>query len=129
MRLPTLLRRAGRKPRLPPLSLEALELDAVRLDGLIAEPALLVFLIVGEVAFEPFDMALALEGQDVRREPIQEEAVMRNHDSAARKIFERRFESAERFRIEIVRRLVEQQQVAALLQELGEMDSITLTAR
>jgi hypothetical protein len=111
-----------------PLTLEPLELDAMGLDSLIAKPALLVFLIVGEVAFEPFDVAVAFECQDVRCEAIEEEAIVRDNDSAAREIFERRFERTERFGIEIVGGLVEQQQVAALLQKLRQVHAIALAA-
>ncbi len=64
----------------------------MRFDGLIAEPALLVLFVVGEVAFEPFDVAVALEGENVRREAIQEEAIMLDHHGAPGKIFERRFQ-------------------------------------
>ena len=35
------------------------------LDGGVAQTALLVFLVVGEVALEPLDLAVALEGQVV----------------------------------------------------------------
>ena len=38
-------------------------------------------------------------------------------------------ESAQRLRVEVVGRLVEQQQVAALLQHLGEMHAVALAAR
>ena len=100
----------------------------MRLDGLIAKAALLVFLVVGEVAFEPFDVAVAFEGEDMRREAVEEEAVMRDDDGAAGKILKCGFERAERFGIEIVGRLVEQQKVAAFLQELCKMDAVPLAA-
>src|SRR5262249_26777810 len=92
------------------LPLELLELDAVRLDGLVAEAALLVLLVVGEVALEPLDVALALEGEDVGREAIEEEAIVADHHGAARKILERRFERRQGLGVEVVGRLVEQQQ-------------------
>jgi hypothetical protein len=37
----------------------------MRLDRGIAEAALLVFLVVLEVAFEPLDVAVALEGREM----------------------------------------------------------------
>jgi hypothetical protein len=54
--------------------LEPLELHPVRLDRGVAAPALVVRLVVGEVALEPFDVAVALEGEDVGRDPVAEEA-------------------------------------------------------
>src|SRR3546814_9869628 len=51
----------------------------VRPVGLVAQAAALVFLIGFEIAFEPFDMAVALKRQDVRRQPVQEEAVVADH--------------------------------------------------
>src|SRR5689334_18782649 len=95
---------------------EPLELDAVRLDRGFAEAALLVLLIGFEVALEPFDVAVALEGEDVRRQAIEEEAIVADHHGAAGEIFQRRLERAKRLGIEVVGRLVEQQQVAALLE-------------
>jgi hypothetical protein len=50
--------------------LESFELDAMRFDRSLAETALLVFLVVGEVALEPFDAAVAFEGKDVRGNPV-----------------------------------------------------------
>src|SRR3546814_13162834 len=74
-------------------------------------------------------MAIALERQDVRREAIEEEAVVADDHGAARAIFERFFERRERFGVEIVGRFVEQQDVAALFQPLRHMDAIALAAR
>src|SRR3546814_8437417 len=74
-------------------------------------------------------MAIALERQDVRREAIEEEAVVADDHGAAREIFERFFERRERFGVEIVGRFVEQQDVAALFQHLRHMDAIALAAR
>jgi selenophosphate synthetase-related protein len=59
-------------------------------------------------------MAVALEREDVRREAIEEEAVMADDHGAAREILDRLFERAQRLDVEIVGRLVEQQDVAAL---------------
>jgi hypothetical protein len=57
-------------------SLEALELDAVRLDCRIAQSPLLVFLVGFEIALEPFDVAVALEGEAVLGDPIKKEAIV-----------------------------------------------------
>src|SRR3546814_674358 len=96
---------------------------------IVAEAADLVLFIGFEIAFEPFDMAVALEREDVRREAIEEEAVMADDHRAAREILQRLFECGERFGVEIVGRFVEQQHVAALFQHLGHMDAVALAAR
>src|SRR6476620_2699162 len=85
---------ARRPPNLA--SLEALELDAVRLDRGLAEAALLVLLVGFEVALEPFDVAVTLEGEDVCRQPIEEEAIVRDDHGATGEILQCRFERAER---------------------------------
>ena len=73
-------------------------------------------------------MAVALEGEDVRREPIEEEAVVADHNRAAREILEGVLERAQRVDVEVVGRFVEQQQVGAALQHLGQMHAIALPA-
>ena len=48
----------------------------VRAGSFFAQAADLVLLIGFEVTFKPFDMCVALERKDVRRETVEEEAVM-----------------------------------------------------
>ena len=52
------------------LPAELLVLQPVRNDAVLAEPAHLVLLIVLEIALEPFNMAVAFEGEDVRGDAI-----------------------------------------------------------
>src|SRR5450756_982899 len=40
-------------------------LQPMRDDGILPQPAHLVLLVILEIAFEPFDMAVALEGEHV----------------------------------------------------------------
>ena len=87
----------------------------MRDDGILAEPAHLVLLVILEVAFEPFDMAVAFEGQDVGGDAVEEPAVMADDDGAAGEILQRLFQRAQRVDVEIVGRLVEQQDVGCLL--------------
>jgi hypothetical protein len=89
----------------------------------------LVLLIGFEIAFEPFDVAVAFEGEDVGGEAIEEEAVVADHHGAAGEILQRVLERAQRLDVEVVGRLVEQQDVAALLQHLGHVDAVALAAR
>jgi hypothetical protein len=48
------------------LPLELLELNPVGFDGGVAQTAFFVFFVVGKVAFEPLDVAVAFECQNVR---------------------------------------------------------------
>ena len=62
------------------------------------------------------------------RDAVEEPAIVADDHRAAREILEPFFERPERIDIEIVGRFVEQQQVRALLQHLGEMDPVALAA-
>ena len=80
-------------------------------------------------ALEPGRLRVALEGEDVRRDPVEEPAVVGDHDGAAGEVDERILERAERVDVEVVRRLVEEEHVAARLEQLGEVDAVPLSAR
>ena len=111
------------------LARELLVLDPVRDAGNLRQPPHLVGLVVLEVALEPFDMAVALEGEHVGRDAVEEPAVVADDDGAAGEILQRLFERAQRIDVEIVGRLVEQQHVGAGLEHLGEMHAVALAAR
>ena len=64
----------------------------------------------------------------MRRDAIEEPAIVRDHENAAREFEQCVFERAQRFDVEIVRRLVEQQDVAAFDQRLREMQAPALAA-
>ena len=101
----------------------------MRLIRRVSQPTLAVRLVILIVPLEPDDLAVALEGEHVRRNAIEKPAVVADDHGAAGEIQQRLLERAERVDVEIVGRLVEQQQVAALLQELGEMDAVAFAAR
>ena len=73
-------------------------------------------------------MAVAFEGQDVGRDPIQEPPVMRDHDGGTREFEQCLFKGTQGLDIEVVGWLVKQQQIAPGLQHLGEVDPIAFTA-
>src|SRR4051812_40611828 len=87
------------------LAAERLVLDAVRLVGVGAEAAMTIRFVIGEVAFEPLDVAIAFEREDVGRDPIEEPPIVTDHDRAARELLEAVLERAQRIDVEIVRRL------------------------
>jgi hypothetical protein len=66
-------------------------LQLVRDHAVDPQPPLLVFLVVGEVALEPFDVALVADD-----------------DGAAGEVEQRLFERSKRVDVEVVGRLVEQ---------------------
>src|SRR5438105_1608164 len=94
--------------------------DAVRLIGGGAQAALAVGLVV---------LAVALEGEHVRRDAVEEPAIVADDDDAAREREQAVLEGAQRVDVEIVRGLVEQQHVAAAAQDLREVDAVALAAR
>src|SRR5262245_7179298 len=73
-------------------------------------------------------MAVAFERQDVRRDAIEEPAIVADDHGASRKLEQRLLERAQRVDVEIVGGLVEQDHVAALAQQLGEVHAVALTA-
>src|SRR4051812_1219 len=104
-------------------------LDAVWLIGLGAEAPLAVGFVVLVVALEPLDGAVAFEGEDVGGDAIEEPAVVADDDGAAGEVEQRLFERAQGVDVEVVGRFVEEQQVGAPLEQLGEVHAIALTAR
>ena len=74
------------------------------------------------------DLRVALEREDVRRDAVEEPAVVRDHDGAAGEVEQRLLERAQRVDVEVVRRLVEQQHVAAAAEQLREVDAVPLAA-
>src|SRR6202034_4582281 len=111
-----------------PSPAELLVLQPVRDDAIEAQAALLVFLVVGEIAFEPLDMALAFEGQHVGGDAVEEEPIVADDDGAAREVEQRRFERAKGVDVEIVGRLVEQEKVGAALEHFRQMNAVALAA-
>jgi hypothetical protein len=48
----------------------------VRNDAVLPQPSHLVFLVILEIALEPFDMAVILESQDMRGDAVKEPAIV-----------------------------------------------------
>ena len=118
--------RAARRWRLRPR--ELLVGDAVRPVGGLAELLAAVLLVGLEVALEPRHLRVALEGEHVGADAVQEPAIVGDDHGAAGEVEQRLLERAQRVDVEVVGRLVEQQQVAAGLQQLGEVHAVALAA-
>ena len=74
-------------------------------------------------------MSVAFERQDVRANPVKEEAVVRDNHGAAREIDKCVFERPQRFDVQIVGRFIEQQYVAALFQQTRHVHTVAFTTR
>src|SRR5262245_49090074 len=78
------------------------------------------------VAVKPNNLAVAFEGKDMSRDPVQKPAIVRDDNDTASETFQRLFERAQSVHIQIVRWFIEQQNVGAFLQHLRQMDTIAL---
>src|ERR1700709_1572188 len=63
---------------------QLLVLCPVRDDGILPQPSHLVLFVILEIAFEPFDMAVVLEGEHVGGDAVEEPAVMADDHGATR---------------------------------------------
>src|SRR5688572_13274597 len=111
-----------------PLPGQRLVLDAVRLVGVGAELLAADGLVLAEVALEPAHLAVALEGEHVGGDAVEEPAVVADDHRAAGVGVERVLQRPQRVDVEVVGGLVEQQDVAALLQQLGQVHPVALSA-
>jgi hypothetical protein len=85
-----------------------------------------VLLVLAVVALEVDDLAVALEGQDVGRDPVEEPAVVADHDGTTGEVAQIASSRARSvFDVEVVGRFVEEQQVAAAFQQrTGQVDPV-----
>src|SRR2546428_6446693 len=120
-------RLASRGPRNASRPEERPVADAMRtpLGGHGLAHELLVRLVV---AFEPAHSAVALEDEHVRRDAIQEPAVVADDHDASREVEQRLFERAQSVHVQIVRWLVEKKDVATRTKQLGEVDAVSIAA-
>src|SRR6187402_2566568 len=93
---------AGDATKHSSLDLDALVLDTRRLIGVAPEAALAIFFVHPVIAFEPDDLAVAFEGQDVRGDAIEEPAIMADDHGATREIEHGGFQRAQRVDVQVV---------------------------
>jgi hypothetical protein len=103
--------------------------NPVRLVGVGAETLLALGLVALVVALAPDGFAVSLEREHVRGDAVEKPAVVADDHGAAAEVEQRFLERPQRIDVEVVGRLVEQQQVAAALEQLGEMDAVSLAPR
>jgi membrane protein len=109
-----------------PVLLQGLEAQAMRLRGLCAEALELVFLVLVVIARVEDPLRIALGGEDVRADAVEEPAIVRDHQHRAGVLGERILERPQRLDIEVVGGLVQQQHVAAVEERLGEVQAPAL---
>jgi hypothetical protein len=89
-------------------------LDPVRLVGCGPQAGPFVSLILGVVSIKPDDIAVALEGDYVCRDPVEKPPVVTYHYGAPSEILESVFQRAHGVNVEVICRLVEQNHIGAL---------------
>src|SRR5262245_47904004 len=89
------------------LPLQRLVADALGLCGLFAKALDLVFLVLVVVARKEADLRLALEGEDVGGDAVEEPAIVAGDQHTAGELEQRLLERAQRLDVEIVARLIE----------------------
>ena len=97
--------------------------------GVDTEALVPVGLVVAEVALEPADLGVALEGEHVGGDAVEEPAVVADDHGAPREAQQGLLQGPQRVDVEVVGGLVEEQDVAAGLQHLGQLDPVALAAR
>ena len=99
--------------------------ELARGDGFVGEERFFPFLIRGEVAGEGKEAA-AVELEDARAGAVEEGAVVGDHDRGL--LREQAFEDQDAVQVEVVGRLVEEQQVRLPGEGPGERRALCLTA-
>ena len=108
-----------------------LELLVAKPMGLIGPDALPLapVLFVGlEVALADVHITISFEGDDVRRQAIEKPAIVRDHHHGACEAGDALLQRSQRVDVEIVGRLVEEQQIGPAAQQLRQMDAVALPA-
>ena len=96
--------------------------------GVDAEAFLALGFVGLVVAVAPDDFAIAFEGEDVGGDAIEEPAVVADDDGAAAEVDQGVFQGAKHVDVEVVGGFVQEQEVAAAFQELGEVDAVSFAA-
>ncbi len=93
------------------------------------QAAVAILFILAPVAGEPEDLAIALKGQDVGSHAVQEPAVVADDHGRATKVQQRLFQGTQGMHVQVIRRLVQQQQIGPRFKHLRQMDTVSFTSR
>ena len=97
--------------------------------GLVGAEALAAVLLVFRVGpLEEIYLGVALEGQDVGRDAVQEPAVVRDDHGAAGEVLDTFLQGADGVDVHVVGGLVEQEHVSLVLEGQGQVEAVALTS-
>src|SRR5207244_7157890 len=108
---------------------ELLIANPVRAIRFLAEPLPPVGLVLAIIAFKPHDLAVSFERQDVGRDAVQKPAVVAAHHAATAEPLEPFLQGPHGVHVQVVGRLVQQQQIGPFLKHAREVDAVALAAR
>ncbi len=87
-----------------------------------------VRLVFGVGSFEPDDGTIAFKRQNMGGDPIEEPAVMADHNDRSRKIFEGLFKGPKGVHIQIIRRLIQKKDIGSFLEHSCQVDTVSLSS-
>ncbi len=88
-----------------------------------------ISLILGIAPLEPDDGALTFKRQNMGGDPIEEPAVMTDHNHRASKIFDGLLQCSKGVHIEVIRRFVQKKDIGSFLEHPCEVDTVSLSPR
>ena len=103
-------------------------LEAVGLIGRGALPPAEILAIRGIIAVDPPGAPVLLEGQDMGGHPVEEPSVVADDHGAPGEALQGVLQGPERVDVQVVRRLVQEQDVSSLGHGPGQVDPVPLAA-
>ena len=94
----------------------------------VAEAFAAVLLVLGVGAFEEVDLRVALEGEDMGADAVEEPAVVADDDGASGEVLEAFLKGAHGVYVDVVGRLVEEEYVGLALEGECEVEAVALAA-
>ena len=73
------------------------------------------------------DVTIPFKGHDMGGDTVQEPSVVRDHYDASDEVKDGFLQCSQRIHVEIVRRFVEQEDIASSAEQLGQMNPIALS--
>ena len=108
-----------------PLLHQLLVFESLRL--LIAQTLLLVLLVLGISALEEINLGITLEREDMCGDTVEEPAVVGNYYGTAGEILETFLQGTYSVDIHVIGRLVEQKDIALILERERQMQPVSFT--
>ena len=93
-----------------------------------AETGLSVRFVLGIISIEPDHLAVALEGEHVGGDAVEEPPVVADDDSAAGKILQCFFQGAHGVDVQVIGGLVKEKDIGLFLQHAGQMDAVSFSS-